>query len=957
MRKLRLLRALQLVCAAASWFTTAAGFLSLIGNTGIVALLSAGLVSFIVQAMVVVCVDEITTMKASTRVAFAAAVYLFMATISSVFSVGYYFRLFAAEDFAQEQFDRQSRQVITAADDVRASFQDLVVRLEELSDYSREMEVKEELEGRTCRNSLGAGPGPARDKRRFQKDQFTGLAGEYRRRLERIDAAVLDVRAAAESTGPGGIPSAEALFGPWGRIRSAAGGADLDGVLRPLMDYEHSGFPLGDPRYATFAGPENACQDSGTIARLQHVLDAPVPVVPQLDITQIDVTDPKAVITLIANALWDLLSGAEPLPGQVTVWDRQFRVALVFGVVVDLAILVLGLFLVAARRAFGRSGAARLVSIATQLLPTFLPLRRSLERTSGRELPEWMGDDLVDVRRVFREARDWTLVRDRHRWWFVTHKHGREADVYPADSELAQEIRELLEAARRIFAEERVIRRSPSNTPPDGMNPAALLREKLCVSTDVIKDAPLDAFEAFSVFPDLDELESQTPTSGAVADHERLLLDQAVPLRRQQGVSRFFVALCRAEPEVLARRLRNWSETRGDELVVVVGRDAGLPRALVTSFAESLDATLRRRRTGRLEAIFAGRALERLAAIAAGRADPGPERADPGPELTRCVRAVFDQDLSGWSDHPARTPWAFLADRTSILARELGRSSGAQELVTRGLCAAALAYMHAGELHNAEAQLQQLSSAQRRELSPDLRLLWETLSLGATIDHAGPWREEIAAHVEACRRLLLEVDEAAEPEIVGRAWGTLGRVLHRFQREDWGEEAFKAAIRIFEKRLPREVGRTRIYRAAALRARATSGDPQGEHLLERALNELAAAKEDLARHTGPVAAAYARETGMYLAYERARILLATGQHRKAVEAAGAALFVARGRPWPAAGLLRTQAIALKVLDEISDSRADLRELRDLGRTASGEFADLVRELERDVLNGQESTFY
>jgi tetratricopeptide (TPR) repeat protein len=214
-------------------------------------------------------------------------------------------------------------------------------------------------------------------------------------------------------------------------------------------------------------------------------------------------------------------------------------------------------------------------------------------------------------------------------------------------------------------------------------------------------------------------------------------------------------------------------------------------------------------------------------------------------------------------------------------------------LIIKARTMAALAYTHAGDHDAAAAALHQLEPSD--ELPLALRGLSLIVELGLQIDQQNwPKCHELSEQLEEmCRRM--PASESAL--ILGRALGVRGRALLHQRQLDPAILLLQRAVEEHQQHLPRELGRSRCYLAMAYRE-------AGE--LERALETLARAAQDLDHYTKSYSIPYYLTSRLYWLYERARTLFGLGRYQEAIEDAMEALKEATWRGWwPRAGIMRT----------------------------------------------------
>jgi hypothetical protein len=940
-----------------------AGFMQLTGGELTFFNIAAGvLFSFMVQALIVVAVDEAMRPRGGLRGFFrwgiGSSLYLGAAFVSSLFSVAFYFGLFAAEDFARTQFMRKSALMLDKARQAQATFSGVVDRLDKLSRYATKMEQKERTDGRTCANSRGAGAGPAMEKRRFEAATHQALSNEYRRRLARIASSIkqLDRARAHAKRHPDDIPPVEALRKPWSDIRAALAGANLDRVLAPLVRYETLGFPRSDPAYQKFAGPENACRDSVSVARLKDVLAQRVPKLPKIPIQQLDAKSSKQVIELVLNGFIDLLTGNQDKTRAANITDRSFLPALGFGVLVDLAILALGLLLVLATKAHDAGPSARFVALATRLVGPWATVRLLLRKAGARGEPQWRSDDMADVHQIIEELRAVLFVDHGGDLWFITHRHARQHLIYDNGNPVAAPFRQLHDEALSVLKELRVIEYNGADVPA-GVSPADLFIIALSpLGHQIIKpDARPEHFVAHRVIRDFDRMKQKAPCGGGVSDYEPLG-DSMPAVSWRRPPSNFFVALCRASGHVVAQRLLEFSATDRPHRVFLWR--IGIPMHTLRHWVNLFGLKVGSSSLGKSVTLMPGD-IPRLQALAAGRIDPATlldeqiDHADRLDRLRMLIKAARRQDLSGHRNHPTRSPWGFLADSLATLAKEVVDDE--PKLGVEGLTRAAVAYRNAGEPGTGHDLLELVEQIDQRNTAAlgDIILLVRTARLEERVAMRDPWID-ILPLVEEMRRLV-DTHQNGDPELVAAAYGVMGRVLYAQKQPGHGKSELETARDICAKSCQTDVARARIYLAAALRSEAAA-EKQPE-FLQHALDELELAERDLTTLTRPVWPTYADETAIYCQYERARCLNAQERYEESIAEASKALQACVGRPWPTLGLLRTRAVAYRQLGQQQQAEQDQQQMKLIGDRAEGVFNDQAVEMLDDARAGEETTFY
>jgi tetratricopeptide (TPR) repeat protein len=226
-----------------------------------------------------------------------------------------------------------------------------------------------------------------------------------------------------------------------------------------------------------------------------------------------------------------------------------------------------------------------------------------------------------------------------------------------------------------------------------------------------------------------------------------------------------------------------------------------------------------------------------------------------------------------------------------------------------------LAFQHAGELPDAIAMLRRTNAT---GLVADLHAVRSVVELCAAID-----AEDWAACRSISDRLESELASCA-PEarrrVEGMVRGTQGRAALHLRDDANAIALLRESVAWHERSMPREVARSRIHLAAALRQ---AGQP------DDALDQLGLAARglgDAMRFSRP----YGLATQVFLHYERARVFAALGRFAEARDEANEASALARPLGfWPELGILRVLAWCEAALGEPSAHEAAVEQMRQL----------------------------
>ena len=254
------------------------------------------------------------------------------------------------------------------------------------------------------------------------------------------------------------------------------------------------------------------------------------------------------------------------------------------------------------------------------------------------------------------------------------------------------------------------------------------------------------------------------------------------------------------------------------------------------------------------------------------------------------------------------SPWAVLGDRIASLSISLAGSLPDDDpRLRRAAAYAALAYTHAGEM----GRIGGVPDVDPGDAPPGIAVVVLLSSLVRCIG---------AEAFEACASLrdalddkLGQAHESERRSLLGVVRGTQGRSFLHDRRLSWKERVgqslplLRESVSHHASVHPAEAPRSRIYLAMALRAGG---------LLEEAEAQLSQARGELETYTRPWSVPYFHTTLVYWCYERARLDVALGQPRLALEHTASALERADALGfWPALGILRTRAQAFRLLGD------------------------------------------
>jgi hypothetical protein len=256
----------------------------------------------------------------------------------------------------------------------------------------------------------------------------------------------------------------------------------------------------------------------------------------------------------------------------------------------------------------------------------------------------------------------------------------------------------------------------------------------------------------------------------------------------------------------------------------------------------------------------------------------------------------------------SESPWAVLGDRIASLSITLAGSLPQDDpRLRRAAAYAALAYTHAGEM----GRIGNLRDVDPGDAPPGIAVVVLLSSLVRCI--GAEQFEACAALRDALDDKLGQAHESERRSLLGIVRGTQGRSFLHDRRLSWKERVgqslplLRESVSHHASVHPAEAPRSRIYLAMALRAGG---------LFEEAEAQLSQARGELDTHTRSWSVPYFHTTLVYWLYERARLDVALGQPRLALDHTASALERADALGfWPALGILRTRAWAFRLLGE------------------------------------------
>lgn len=351
-----LLRMALLVLCVISFYTTATGFISILGDT-------PDFVGYLLSAvlMVVLAIASLHLVPARlSAVPWAAGwalLYVLAAGTSVILGIGFYFSVFSAKDLGTDLFysayDRiynQTRSHYRAADELTGRSEALSLLS---SDLARIEETNSPNFKGTCEKSTKHGQGPAYQKRRYQQERFRQFSAEFGRVRGNLNRHLESLRS-LEGSGALSVEQRLQELARLDRDFRADYGQLLASTYRTELAnharWEFAGFPE-QPEFLGFAGPAKACKDARTSAQIQSVLDVVLPQLPDVTIPRFSSEDRRQVIQMVILEVARLSGIVEPAAdSQPILGNRRYVMPLVIGTLIDVMILVIALIIGFTRR-------------------------------------------------------------------------------------------------------------------------------------------------------------------------------------------------------------------------------------------------------------------------------------------------------------------------------------------------------------------------------------------------------------------------------------------------------------------------------------------------------------------------------------------------------------------------------------------------------------------------------
>lgn len=345
---LHTLKVSMLLLSAIAWYALTVGINDI--THGEIPFALALVLAGTVQALLAVAALHIIPGRSSLRVwPFLMIILVVMLLISVTFSTAFYFKLFSAQSFGESLFEKQYKKVMADASLLHDSYYRLAVQVDNLAETSDRLARQEENKGGTCKINKGGKAGPYTYKRRYQKAVFSELARQFNDKKKRLESILSDMEKISLKNGDGeSIPFVQRL----NRLASgynqlkAIYSDSVNSVYRELIEshlkYESEGFPIGDPRYTSFAGKENACDDDRTKAKLGSVLAIKMPPPPDYQLKTINPADNRQIVELVVQSVAALFANDEENQ-TLSIFNREYSAGIAAGFMIESVIILLGL--------------------------------------------------------------------------------------------------------------------------------------------------------------------------------------------------------------------------------------------------------------------------------------------------------------------------------------------------------------------------------------------------------------------------------------------------------------------------------------------------------------------------------------------------------------------------------------------------------------------------------------
>lgn len=184
-----------LMLSLISFIATYKGFYALLSGLDhwLITLVFAGVLTLALQVLLVYSVWTFRSAPGFSGKLYWLSIYVFCAFISVWLGFSFWYQAIRAEDDFREIFTRQVNASLEGLRTFEKGYGQVADTMLDLSKHSRHRAEDEFTDGRTCGDASPVGPGPRRDLRKQDADNFAGFAPDFHRRRETIHAAVAQV--------------------------------------------------------------------------------------------------------------------------------------------------------------------------------------------------------------------------------------------------------------------------------------------------------------------------------------------------------------------------------------------------------------------------------------------------------------------------------------------------------------------------------------------------------------------------------------------------------------------------------------------------------------------------------------------------------------------------------------------------------------------------------------------
>jgi len=189
-----------------SFTTSYYGFLSLVSDGLFLTKVLFFAVVAVIQIALVYSINQLYIREFFSRYIIRAILlsltYFLSLFISVLFSFNFYYKIFSASEFANQNVTMQLEDIKENLEDAESSFNSIYLSLKDLSDYSMEKSIEEGKVGGTCDETRIPLPGPRSALRKYESQLFHSHLEEVKKIGDNITKEVKSVKSVLAKFNP-----------------------------------------------------------------------------------------------------------------------------------------------------------------------------------------------------------------------------------------------------------------------------------------------------------------------------------------------------------------------------------------------------------------------------------------------------------------------------------------------------------------------------------------------------------------------------------------------------------------------------------------------------------------------------------------------------------------------------------------------------------------------------------